>query len=84
MKRSIAAMVAVVCVSMSSFVFADELGAEKFAEDIKQDMSGLSYDLNAQKTDLTNDLKAKKESAKSEAKAKRGEAKAKKSKPRLT
>ena len=85
MKRSIAAMVAVICVSMSTFVFADELGAEKFAGGHEAGYERPVSDLNAQKTDLTNDLKAKERVSE-----KRGEGEAggrpkrRKSKPRLT
>jgi hypothetical protein len=78
MRRSIAVLVAVAFVGMSSFAVADDMGLGQMSEGMKQDMSGLSNDLSAQKEDLASDLKAKKESVKSEMKAKRDEAKAKK------
>ena len=61
MRRSIAVLVAVAFVGMSSFAVADDMGLGKMSEGMKQDMSGLSNDLNAQKEDLASDLKAKKE-----------------------
>jgi hypothetical protein len=78
MRRSIAVLVAVACVGLSSVVLADDMELGKLSGEMKQDMDGLSNDLNAQKKDLANDLKAKKESVHSEMKAKRDEAKAKK------
>jgi hypothetical protein len=78
MRRSIAVMVAVISVGMSSSVFADDMGLARLSGEMKPELSGLSEGMTAQKTDLTNDLKAKKESVKNEMKTKRDRAKAKK------
>jgi hypothetical protein len=49
MRRSIAVIVAAAFVGMSSLAMADESGLGKMSEGMKQDMSGLSNDLNAEK-----------------------------------
>jgi hypothetical protein len=78
MKKSIVAMVAIACASMSTVVFADEMDMGKFSGGLNQDMNGLSDDMSSQKAGLMNDIKAKRESAQNEMKTKREELKAKK------